>query len=1818
MTDNSQLYEFISDQIGRLRPRLLDFSRRNPLVATRLSERSASTVRVVDEIPTEIFQRLATGRMTLASLPPLEDDPKDEQTEVFKSELAKAYLTDPTYNDELIQIEEDADDEAAERLIIIERDLKDRVRESLGMAPRQSKSSFSLKDHARNNEINSSYELPLTEDIAEDGRHTDDLIQTLLLPDVFSRRLDAISTKCRTFLQETGIDVLRVAFGFLEWSDTEKGTASFAPLLLMPAKLVKERKPSGPEYTISGDESLESNVVIAEKFRIEFSMDFPAYEPGMSIEEYFQLVAEAAPPGRRWKVRRQIAVGVFPSSRMAMYQDLAPDNWNYGEHGITQALFGGADSSAGASAFGDEYEVDRPEIEAKVPHLITEADSSQFSTIVDVMDGKNLAVEGPPGTGKSQTIVNTIAAALASKKKVLFVAEKTAALDVVRSRLEAFGLGEFILPLMATRSGRSEVMQSVRERVEMGRPQDVFELDEQIEKFDKTRSSLQDYVDVIGHPFGSTGLKVFDILGRQIKYREELFRWPIELHNNVWPGIEKLTDAHLQELCHVAEEIAQTEVTAREGLSYWQGIGVKNLDHYRVGEVLSLASACSNAFQHLCEVRSGLEAFGISSNYNFDGLSELCDLINELGTEVESVTAGCALSIFEQDAYDDIERFIDEVDIAVAEKRELSESCQFPLDEKLPEQLTTISALMHAIGVSKVSREQLVSIVEDRNKQLADGEKIIGFISQVVEVCPEASSVSVGSLMQACALVKALSVEALALRAKDIDDPLAWDVLEKAKLKIDELSQREEELKKSVSIDKFKHSRDQLNRHIESLSDAGFWGFMSSDVRSAKKFYKMLSKRSGFSKDTALSDLHKLSDLLKEKDEFNQDRKLERLLGLKFDGVDTDFSRVNEVVGFYRTLDEVLSGPSCMSFKDFLRHENYERIRSLPNPVDAEIGSLSEVVASDLINRVEHLRSSQDKLKSDLASLNGLLPVLVSAEGMTDISFAELSKKVQKFQISWGNLSDRDEVRRVIEDAFKGPETDPDVLDEALTVASEAFALSEGLGQAYLEALSGRRISELVEVLRRIRDSHNEAETALSAVARNVEVEEDDLIGDMPEPEIVEWMSGASQDRDGLVLNSRLAGGKQKLRDEGLGFILDILEQHDHSFEDLDTGLRALAANAMARAVFSEYGDVLARNDGHHLDGLRARLVDLDKKIIELSRHRLRSQLIRSARPPMGNGRGKKSSYTELSLIEHQVGLKRPNRSPRELTKRAGRALLELKPCWMMSPLAVAQYIEKGSVEFDLVIIDEASQMTPENAIGALMRGSQVMIVGDTNQLPPTNFFRKMIVSDEEEGDEDEITEESILERANTAFKPLRRLRWHYRSRHSSLIALSNNHIYDDHLIVFPSPTENDPTMGVELVEVDGVYSSGTNPKEASAMIEHIIRFMMTQPDMSLGVVTINQKQRDLLLEEFEYALSQNPSLNRYIEAWEERNYGLESFFIKNLENVQGDERDVIFIGTVYGPESAEAKVHQRFGPITGKAGRRRLNVLFSRAKMKVVTFSSLKPTDIRAEESSNAGAYMLKRWLEYSKTGILHAGKTDLREPDSDFEEYVIEQIKAMGCEPVPQVGVSGYYIDIGVRHPSWPYGFILGVECDGATYHSSKSARDRDRYRQEVLEGLGWKFHRIWSTDWFESPAKEADRLREVIRERLEELKSMESCMSPSFDELDADIPDTQLSEELDQAVNAEYETVSKLNRNDIGIEKARQLLIDLRDDEILDEFPDSNPDRNILRDTMIDAFLKYRPIDKSDFRNLIPLSLREDIDLRHMKYLDFILETIERIEV
>ncbi len=457
------------------------------------------------------------------------------------------------------------------------------------------------------------------------------------------------------------------------------------------------------------------------------------------------------------------------------------------------------------------------------------------------------------------------------------------------------------------------------------------------------------------------------------------------------------------------------------------------------------------------------------------------------------------------------------------------------------------------------------------------------------------------------------------------------------------------------------------------------------------------------------------------------------------------------------------------------------------------------------------------------------------------------------------------------------------------------------------------------------------------------------------------------------------------------------------------------------------------------------------------------------------------SSDNELSLLRRELQKKTRHTPVRQLMQRLPSLLPKIKPCLLMSPLSVAQYLDVGHARFDVVIFDEASQIPVWDAVGAIARGQQLVVVGDTKQLPPTSFFGAS--GNEEDGGDDggQIEDpESILGECLGASMCSRSLRWHYRSRHESLIAFSNVTYYGSDLITFPSPVTKDRAVRLEPVDA-GVYDRGgsrTNRVEAQAVVQGIEQHYLdqTRRRQTLGVVTFNRPQQALIETLLDARRRANAELDLAISA-----QSREPLFIKNLENVQGDERDMIYFSTTFGCDAA-GRMAMHFGPLNSDGGERRLNVAISRARVGMVIYSSLQAQQLDLSRVRAKGVQDLKHYLEFAQHGpqaLLAQSQPTGGEPQSPFEAQVIQALRERGWVVQPQVGCRGYRIDMGVVDPRAPGRYLMGVECDGRTYHEGATARDRDRLRQTILEGLGWKLHRVWSTDWWLHPRREMEKL-------------------------------------------------------------------------------------------------------------------------------------------
>jgi transcription elongation GreA/GreB family factor len=1679
----NELAELVKQKIENLRPKLLDLSRRNPLIATKLGPRSNSHIRVVDELPDILFYKLSNGQeLPLVPLPAIDEDPRDEGTPAFREALINARLTDEQYLAEIESVDRDADD-YIDRTRQIERALKDRVREALGLPPRTNKNEVNLVHHAKINGITPSYELPTPDAGHADGRHNDDNIQTLLLPNDLERKLNAIVSKCRTWVQETGMNVLHVAYGFLEWSDGFQSETSFAPLILCEAKIDKRRTSKGVEFSISGTgDEPETNAVLAEKLRLEFSVELPTFA-GSSVEKYFSEVAELSPRNVTLRVRRQVAIGVFPSARMAMYHDLDPEQPGFPENEIVHSLLAGSNADS-SSPFADEYEVDDPKIEAKVPCLVMDADSSQFSTLVDVAEGKNLAVEGPPGTGKSQTIVNAIAAALAEGKKILFVAEKLAALNVVKSRLEAAGLGEFLLPLQAERSTREQVIESVRERLEMKSGAAVRDYDTKLGEYRRIRQQIAKYIELMSRPFEESGLTIREILGKSIATNPKLASFPAEMLERCKVPKSFLTLSGLALLRQLGTRIVDAYRGAATAQANWNSTKLLNPERFTIEEACDLAKRASEAFSAVAGARDGLSDGHLPQAAAVE-LAEIDAHLEQAQRHVQDQGATLLLNLLREGNGRAAKAFIGRCEAHQRRREQLSwVVAEQPSNECL-ELIGRTADICERLKLSTIDPDRLAEELQDRRKFLQTAHSISAVLRPLVESRPESRNWQLRDVAKAHGLLTEAGWDAVVSRNGRTSDPDAAHLLQHLCREGRQLQARRAELAGKVSF-AVELSVEILADCVSTIRVAGAFRICSPRYRKAKRVFLSVARTRKYNKEEAIDTLEALIAFRRQEIEFNSHPHASAAFGIKFKGIHTEFDPFERLATFYRGVDDHFGKPDKRTLRTFLREADIGELQLLPAIPATEV----IITYDSLQERIEGAEAEARVLQAAIADLGTCVHVFADPKSLDPSDLRGIMGVARSVIDEQAALDECAEARGIFGGAFDGSRTS---IEPLKAVVHWAAAAAEPYGQLLSTILAANRTGEVRSRVAEVLQAESTAQEILVRLAEVAKIDSRHFTDKRSLCEIAQELDRAAQDADGLFNHAVFATVLDESPKE-LGPLVNEKLRAGESLDGLGEQFEAVAVRQMAKAVYAGMGSELTKYRGSKLDELRALLAEQDREIIRLSRRQLRTKLSASARPPQGNGIGRKSTWTELALIENEITKKQRFIAVRDLTQRAGRALLELKPCWMMSPLAVAQYVPKGSLHFDLCIIDEASQMPPESAIGALLRCGQTVVVGDTNQLPPSSFF-KTLINDEETDEDETVLNESILEMANATFRPGRRLRWHYRSQHSGLIKFSNRIVYDDDLIVFPSATESMTRMGIEFRGVAGRYKAGTNPVEAKAIVEAAFEFMRTDQNRSLGIVTLNQKQRDLISEEFEYAVGNHQHAVKYIESWKERNDGLEEFFIKNLENVQGDERDVIFIGTVYGPEEPGARVMQRFGPINGLAGRRRLNVLFTRAKQKIVTFSSMTASDITADEHSNAGAYMLRRWLEYSASGMLESGERTKREPDSDFEMFVMSQIQSMGYEAVPQIGVAGYFIDIGVRHADWQYGFVLGVECDGASYHSAKSARDRDRLRQEVLQHLGWKLHRIWSTDWFNNSRREAERLRDVIVARLQELKERES---------------------------------------------------------------------------------------------------------------------------
>lgn len=1804
---NAQLNQnFAFDSLQSIRNRLLDLTGRNRLL--NFKHGSSGFIRVIDEMPDQLAENiLESHKFTFIPI----DEP-------LRSELIEhGYIV--------------IDDKGQEVKV---------------------KADPSAKEWAKVKGFNTSYELPLSIK-SKDSKHNDTNIQSLLYPRELEAQLRNIRTKANTAIEETGANILYLAFGFLEWFEDENSSVTRqAPLYLIPVKIDRAalNKELGTyTYTIEyTGEDIISNLSLREKLKHDFHLDLPELSEDILPETYLEKVeTQFSRHKPEWKVKRFSTLAMFDFGKLLMYLDLDPSRWPQGSsniqnHSIIQKFFakqGIDEGNVSNTSFGEEYLIDKlDEVHDQYP-LIDDADSSQHSALVDAIQGKDLVIEGPPGSGKSQTITNLIAAAIAQGKKVLFVAEKMAALQVVKSRLARAGLGDFCLELHSHKTQKKQVYENIAKRINnQADYRYPSSIDIDVQMYEEKKEALTRYANLINSTWKNTGRSIHQIFSTATRYREEFANISLEdirpdhINGQSFDEVSsRRTTDELKKYADVFDEVKKQYGSKAELAEHpWFGVYNKSIQLFDCDEVCKLLNEWDSAISELERAVTPLNEL-----LNSDVVSDLNSLNQVLadsnkipklkGTEdLQSLNAICPQKDSELAEYINHYKATSKLLGMLEELFEpviLNEEDSFERFKKSNDNLREQCKSFELKLTNIFQQLQLLKTLRDISLSLSDDLKILTEQDSSLSELLSPSHNGFIECKQFFEHINALDITLISRRHELFDNELLDQHLANLEELLPKIKPLHQSLEQHFNLENLP-SVNELREINSILKDAGFFCWFSGEWRAAKS--KLLMYAKGLKPKVKklaplIASLISYRELI---DELNKEPAYHSLLQHEFKGIDTQVSelislrawykdvRASYGVGFgkrvsfanslfsidgelFKGLKHLAATKSLAEFEQFSQlFPQLERVFSHQLFADKNTNLSADIGISSFVNELE----------SDIKTIQSL-----SNKDFTLSQLATCIEQVSSLFRAQNELNKNDISRKLfgehVQLSIRGDSGSQLLKIESTLALRRAINIleSEPLREYLLNSVSGESLSAITSSLTSISDSFNGYQKALNEFAQKVELDES------------AWFKGTDgnfkllQERNQKAISQPrwlstwvdFIRIRSSLSDKGLENLLRYTETGALDLDNIEHIYLYSVFDILAREIIGENQE-LAYFSGADQNAIRKQFQEYDNKLKTLQQEKIAYQVAQGFNHTVsGVSSGKVSSYTEMGLINNEVNKKTRHAPIRQLVRRAGKSLVELKPCFMMGPHSVAQYLAPGQLEFDLVVMDEASQIKPEDALGTIARGKQLVVVGDPKQLPPTSFFDKAVDNDDEDTTAIEQSE-SILDVSFPMFNA-RRLRWHYRSRHESLIAFSNQEFYDSNLVVFPSPSSKSDEFGIKFTHVkSGRFVNQHNIEEAKVIAQAVRNHLLNHKYESLGVVAMSSKQREQI-ERCVEELSKDDPLFR--DALADNANTEEALFLKNLENVQGDERDVIYISCTYGPQEAgAAHMPQRFGPINTAAGGRRLNVLFTRSKKRMHVFSSMTEGHIVASETSSPGVQALKSFLSFAQTGKLQQQKHTGKQPDSDFEIAVMNALKLEGFTCVPQVGVAGYFIDLAVKDPGQPGRYLMGIECDGATYHSAKSARDRDRLRQSVLEGLGWNIKRIWSTDWFKNPQAQ-------LKPIIEALHQLKTEVSESI-ELESEV------EVIEDVVEHESQILLELDKYS-HTDDSLEIKLQKFADEVIpgsDQVPLAN---RLLRPAMIAALCEFKPISKSEFLEMIPSYLRSATSTAHGKYLEQVLNIIAEDE-
>jgi REase_MTES_1575/Protein of unknown function (DUF4011)/AAA domain/Protein of unknown function (DUF3320) len=1552
------------------------------------------------------------------------------------------------------------------------------------------------------------------------------------------RSLKSLQGRSLLDYMERGVRILHAAFGTLNWVDEETKENVQSPLILVPLELTRDT--IHQPYTIAvppvEDEAV-LNPALQAKLKNDYKIELPPLPEEweeQKVADYYKLVDQAVAE-MGWKTESSIDLGLFSFQKLVIYKDLESNAPLVTQHPIIRAIAGIKEDNLILSALPDEKDVDKIEAPAKT-YQVLDADSSQRVSIEYALRGQSFVMKGPPGTGKSQTIANIIAECIANGKSVLFVSDKMAALEVVYKRLSEVGLAHFCLELHSSKANKQQVVAELKRSLDENLIPRKLPSSHEFEQMAEYREALNGYVTALHEKRPYLQRSVYEVLSI-ISSLERIPFVPVGLTE-----IGTLTPQKMRELEQLVSQLSKVWQVIDEPDFPWLGY---RADKYN----LEIRSELLTTLESINETLHGLELetedfsakLGVFPPETFARIQWLLDVSKFLSESPKPeaywlTNPSLDILLSEAQAYLDTTNWIKTTSTSLMERYNPS-LFNLALNRSAEMQLA-----VSAFG------KMLPTVNIEENEFLTKRENLLAFLKNT-QLASRKLSETAQTLAPLLALdnsdltitqLKQLSRLAMMCFAEDKPEPEWFDAkyleqvqetMVKAKQLYQEYNQTKGRLEETYSEGIYELDLHGLIERYSGEYQSGLKVF-NSTYRNDQKTIARLTNDGKVPKTIQqdLIDARKVKKLRTKIEDSGET--VRTLMGHYYRKTRTDFQGAEKAIAL---TDEIKK----LSWGTQIPEALLKLLTSTanPSPMIKNLGlDLQESVGKweQQAKEVESL-IPQKMPKSDAPISQTSLLVLEEWAAETE---KQLNPLIALTKDTLTTAKQEPQIYRQLIQDLKNSE---DIRKKEAQIVGEKVQLKEKFGIRFQELETNwQDIVAVLEWCKKVQAAFidlpvpqafadlaaqgpsgapsnaeliQRKDSSLKVLAhfnKRFETEmkyQNQLLKDL-EIKVISERIQALRDRvDDVQVWIDYKDAKNRFALRNLDQFFGRLVEQRISAADLLDVFRKSVYQEWINNLYNE-DQKLGKFRRENHEQLIADFRKLDQDLIHLTS----SMVIEEANSRKPQDILIQAADSEANILLKEAAKKRRLMPIRTLMQKIPNLLVKLKPCLLMSPISVSQFLPPDN-KFDLVLFDEASQLVPEDAIGAIYRGKTVVVAGDNKQLPPTSFFQKSLLDNvdwDELSDDDVEVFDSILDECLGIGLPVKTLRWHYRSKHEELIAFSNHRFYDDTMITFPSAMNQTDSLGVKLVHVpDGIYDRGgkrDNPKEAEKVAELVFEHFKNYPKKTLGVVTFSIAQMNAVEEAIENKLNEHPDFEPFFK--EDR---LEGFFVKNLENVQGDERDVIFFSVGYGFDQ-QRQMTMNFGPLNKPGGERRLNVAVTRAREKVVLITSIKASDID-KDTQALGVQTLRTYLDYAEHGPeTQSDKSKESTFDSAIDEDVAAEIKKMGYEVVPEVGCSGYRIDIGVLDPVNEGCFLLGVECDGTTYKSSSSARDRDRLREQVLRQLGWRMYRVWSPAWVARRDSEIRRLKETL-EQAQKTQLDKEAQKPIIDIKEDSAPKTDV---------------------------------------------------------------------------------------------------------